>query len=234
VKREVPDVVCFQELCEKDIAFLSEALSLPLLGYAPRSDIELTPGERVIEGIGIFSRLKVKNVAVEYYSGDAGHLPRKSMADRSTYPLANHGLISVDLEKEGVLFRIATTHFTWTKDGRPNETQRKDMQELLRLLETKGEIVVVGDFNTSRGGEMFSALAARYTDNIPAHYATSIDVDMHRAGRERMEADARALGVPGHMVDGLFTTPTYHASNVRLERGISDHYAIVATISRAS
>ena len=34
------------------------------------------------------------------------------------------------------------------------------------------------------------------------------------------------------MVDGLFTTPAYKASDVKLVDGISDHMAIVAKINR--
>ena len=34
------------------------------------------------------------------------------------------------------------------------------------------------------------------------------------------------------MVDGLFTTPTYRALNVKLIDGISDHMAIVAEINK--
>ena len=39
----------------------------------------------------------------------------------------------------------------------------------------------------------------------------------------------RGLGL---MVDGLFTTPKYIASNVKLEPGVSDHMAIVANIEK--
>jgi hypothetical protein len=34
------------------------------------------------------------------------------------------------------------------------------------------------------------------------------------------------------MVDGLFTTPVYQTSNVKLVDGVSDHMAIVAEIHK--
>src|SRR3989344_53549 len=55
-------------------------------------------------------------------------------------------------------------------------------------------------------------------DNIPAEYKTSIDQNLHRV-----------KGIQ-FMVDSLFTTPTYKASNVKLVDGGSDHMAIVSDI----
>lgn len=97
-------------------------------------------------------------------------------------------------------------------------------QRLLpKLLETLGsfpELILAGDFNAPRGGEVFGTIAARYKDNIPPEYKTSIDGGLHRAGKLE------------YMVDGLFTTPQYIASKVRLIDGVSDHMAIVAEINR--
>lgn len=81
--------------------------------------------------------------------------------------------------------------------------------------------MLAGDFNAPRGGESFSAIAARYRDNIPPNYQTSIYAPLHRSGQD-LEL----------MVDGLFTTPGYRAENVELTSGMSDHYAIVADIEK--
>jgi hypothetical protein len=48
---------------------------------------------------------------------------------------------------------------------------------------------------------------------------TSIDPKLHRAGALQL------------MVDGLFTTPGYEASDVMLHTGVSDHCAITARIA---
>ncbi len=59
-----------------------------------------------------------------------------------------------------------------------------------------------------------------YTDNIPSCYTTSIDPHLHRAG---------ALDL---LVDVLFTTPKYRASDVRLVSGLSDHMAVAGNIEK--
>jgi hypothetical protein len=97
----------------------------------------------------------------------------------------------------------------------------------MQILGTMGEFVLGGDFNAPRGGEMFSVLSSAYTDNIPLQYKTSLDLTLHRAARER----GPQLG--DKMVDGLFSTPAYSVSDVRLVDGVSDHMAVVATISKS-
>ena len=93
------------------------------------------------------------------------------------------------------------------------------MQKIQSFI-NKEPFVLAGDFNAPRGGEIFSHIAERYTDNIPPHYTTSIDGTLHRAGP-----------IP-FMVDGLFTTPSYRAKGVHLEFGVSDHAAVAATIEK--
>ena len=93
------------------------------------------------------------------------------------------------------------------------------VKRLLACLEPEEEFTLCGDFNAPRGGEIFTALAMRYQDNIPLEYASSIDGNLHRKGP-----------LP-YMVDGLFTTPSYIASDVSLQSGVSDHCAILATVS---
>ena len=82
-----------------------------------------------------------------------------------------------------------------------------------------------GDFNAPRGGEIFSALATRWHDNIPGTYHTSLDLSLHKAGK----VDGERLATL--MVDGLFTTPGYRTSRVELVPGVSDHCAIVAEVA---
>jgi endonuclease/exonuclease/phosphatase family metal-dependent hydrolase len=129
-----------------------------------------------------------------------------------------------------VPYTIATTHFTWSPKGEANDDQRRDQAALFAILDSLGEFAFAGDFNAPRGKETFSKFAERYQDNIPPHYETSIDVTLHKTRNNPVE-NAR---VGKYMVDGLFTTPQYQASNVRLEFGISDHAAIIATIEKTA
>ncbi len=76
-------------------------------------------------------------------------------------------------------------------------------------------------------------IAAKYKDNIPAEYVWSLDMGLHRAANGGLQEGAAAQGLPGLMVDGLFSTPEYTISDVRMHDGISDHCAIVAQVTKA-
>jgi endonuclease/exonuclease/phosphatase family metal-dependent hydrolase len=91
---------------------------------------------------------------------------------------------------------------------------------MLGILKDKRQYVLCGDFNASRGGEIYKTLSQCMKDNVPLSYDTSIDPERHRIKGLRA------------MVDGLFTTPVYGVSDVRLHFGVSDHGALEAVVSR--
>lgn len=217
LKQEDADVVCLQEVMEYDLPRFESALGMKstFVGTTRLSG-EGTPG---VVGIGMLSRLPIRSQAIHHYAGTPGVIIDSDPTSVATrHETENRAVLAYDVENAGERYRIATTHFTWTPDGAPNDFQRADMQGLLRILDGLEGFVLCGDFNAPRGGEMFALLASRYADNIPLEYTSSIDGLLHRAG---------PLPV---MVDGLFTTPDYIASDVRLVSGVSDHCAIVATI----
>lgn len=215
-----PDIACIQEVLEFDIPRIAEALQSDSYQYAPMT-LYPREGKPVPQGIAIFSRLPAPATRVRYYRSAPDQLKIFDMTTlEKKYETEGAMLLIADVEKNGTPFRIITTHFTWTPDGQPDGFQRRDLAAMLPLLDAEGDFVLCGDFNAPRGGEIFSALAARYHDNIPTQYTTSLDKDLHRAGHL------------DRMVDGLFTTPGYGASDVALVPGISDHCAIVGTIVR--
>lgn len=212
------DVVCFQEVLRKD--FLRFRKEYRMRGaFAPMVKGRFFEGSHAWDtsGVALLSRFPILNVRSEYYPGRRAHIVEFSKKDRTT---VNHVLLTGEIKKDGERFVVGTTHFTWTPDGGADDLQRRNLKKLLAALKIFPEIILCGDFNAPRGGEIFSALAGRYTDNIPSRYATSIDPRLHRAGALR------------RMVDGLFTTPAYRASNVRLVKNVSDHCAIIARILR--
>lgn len=226
LQREAPDVVCLQEVREPD---------LPRFEAVLRGDSIFSPMMRhhsdnfsAVIGEAILSRFPMREKLSHYYVGTKDAVPNEELPHKQS----NHACTIVDIAFPEGNFRIVTTHFTWTPDGKPNDRQRADLRSLMGSTAALGEFVLVGDFNAPRGGEIFGKLSSHFTDNIPAKYTTSLDVNLHHAGRERLKADAEAMGVPGQMVDGLFTTPVYVASDVRLESGVSDHLAIVATLTK--
>ena len=230
LKAQMPEVLCLQELFEKDVDHIREILGGAEASFSPMMHYEDTRGGKSTIGVGIFSRLPVTATNVSYYVGDAASIVDFDRTNAETRHRTQYRcVLSCDVQKDGSLFRIATTHFTWTFRGVTDDFQREDMKSLLHILAAQGEFALSGDFNAPRmhegkPGEAFSMLANKYKDNIPANYTTSLDPDRHRAPLVE-QADK--------MVDGLFTTPAYVASDVALHAGVSDHCAITATITRS-
>jgi len=227
LQKEQADVVCLQEVDEKDMPLITKTIEAQSYAFSPmlRAAQEV---ERPVVGIGVFSHLPALRIDEYYYAGSRQELPEQThdMQPTDVECPGNEAVSVLDVQIDGNIYRIASTHFAWSPQGKATDRQRTDMQALLRVVSTLGEFVLCGDFNAPRGGEIWNELANRYQDNIPPEYKTSIDVNLHRAGKDRPQELA------DKMVDGLFTTPHYKASGVRLVSGVSDHMAVVATISR--
>lgn len=221
--RERPDVVCIQELMGPDCEYIADVTGATQYYFAPMSRIVDTEPDASF-GIGIFSHSHIITHGQEYYARTSNTIPESDPKNTNTYNNHNRMILWCDVAKDDSIFRIATTHFTWTPDGSASDEQRRDVSSLLKQLAQMGEFVLCGDFNAPRKmrdgtwGEIFSAIAEHYQDNIPTKYTTSIDGDLHRAGHIPL------------MVDGLFSTPAYRVSNVVLHNGVSDHCAITADI----
>lgn len=224
IKAHAPDVLCLQELMEHDCEDIAQAHGSTWHSFVPMSRLLAEhPGSRY--GLGVFSRAPVTDHGVRYYVQTHETLPETHPHDPATFNREHRMVLWGDVLAGDEVFRIATTHFTWTSNGAPDETQRRDVAALLSRLDGLGEFVLCGDFNAPRmrngePGEIFAAIAARYTDNIPHTYESSIDGSLHRAGP-----------IP-YMVDGLFSTPGYTVRDVALHTGVSDHCAITAHIER--
>lgn len=234
LKEVKPHVVCMQELVEADGDFFCKELWMQMPVYVPNTREKERSGSYSEHGVGLLCALPFSNVRKIYYDGDPSSVPVSDETDPDTFNNANRAIVSADIEHEGELMRIATTHFTWSPRGEATDLQRANAQKLLEASRTLGEHVLCGDFNAPRRapeghiGEIFSIFAKEYKDNIPEHYLTSIDLELHRASRQ-----GKAHEIADKMVDMLFATPAYKASNVQLISGVSDHCAIFAEISKA-
>lgn len=217
---EKPDVACLEEVLESDIPLLEKTLDATCL-FAPASR-RFLKGSGQIEGVGIFSRLPIKHSGREYYAGPGSFDAVLDMKDpRTIHQTRSCPLVWCEVKKGNTRFKIAATHFTWTPDGQADEFQREDMQALLRVLGELGELVLCGDFNAPRGGEIFDLLATRLTDNIPAEYTSSLDPELHR--KKPLEL----------MVDGIFSTAAHAVRDVERVNGLSDHCAFTASVERS-
>ncbi len=223
LKKLRPDVICLQEILEPDFEILKTDLKMtgffaPITrGFFSRRKEDMG---RATIGTAIFTKLTVKHADKFCYLKFSDSVPEHRENDMTTN---NWIFLYSTIIKGDQKYTIGTTYFIWTPDGKPSELQKKGLKSFLKFLEENfSEIVFCGDFNAPRGGEIFSAFASRYKDNIPLEYKTSIDPS-HKS---------YAILRENCMVDGIFSTSGYNIKNVVLHNGLSDHCAIVADIYR--
>ncbi len=223
------DVACLQEVYEADIPRLKETLGMGYVSFTPSMFIDTSRG-RMIEGEAVFSKTPFEEEVHHGYSGVVGSSYLYSL-DPDSWDKDKEGrsLSGGVVRKDGVVYRVLTTHLTWTEDGTPTETQLGAVRRMLDHLANEESFVLAGDFNAPRGRASFDLIASRYKDNIPAQYVTSMDPPRHRVAGTPAEKN-----LADKMVDGLFTTPEYEAKDVRLQFGVSDHAAIVAMIEKTA
>ncbi len=216
IQKENPDVICFQEVMQDKAQTIASAFGYFCL-FTPTTRHELVDDQW--EGIAILSRFAFYDINLHQYAG-----PSEIPAVFTKFPVSvlhqtrRYIVQLVELRIEDKIYRFANTHFTWSRDGQADDYQRQDVQKMLNYLKAYPSFVLSGDFNAPRGREIFSTIAECYKDNIPAHYETSLDKDLHRCGY-----------LP-YMVDGLFSTPDYKIRDVELVFGVSDHAAVRAVV----
>ena len=221
-----PEVLCLQEVFEDHLAYFSTYPFRAFLAATIRRTF--TTPQRGVFGIALVSKypfVKSSRWYLRDYHGDLCEFDDTSAT--TIYATYRYGVISADIQATD-LFRIATTHFTWTPNGLPTLEQSQDLTQLKTCLNAYGAHILVGDLNIPRGkNSLYERLATGYVDAIPSSYTGSIDVERHRLAHT-----THAQHLETNMVDYIFTTPQYRAENVRLEGGVSDHKAIVAEIYR--
>ncbi|MCL4208688.1 hypothetical protein KJZ63_03600 [Patescibacteria group bacterium] len=216
-----PEVVTLQEVFLSDVPKIEEALGMNGI-FIPMADVnyenEHLPA-RGLWGILHLTKLNVVEASYQYYYGVEEEIP-KFFANQDPNSM-NRVLVWQVVEKEGQFYRFATTHFTWSKDGQTIDLQKQTYQSMNEILKTFPDVILTGDFNAPRGREIFTNLSKSYTDNIPQDITTTIDNNLHKA-----KANIQFV------VDGCFTSGEYKASEVEVVDGVSDHMAVVATISK--
>ncbi|RJR14108.1 endonuclease/exonuclease/phosphatase family protein, partial [Candidatus Parcubacteria bacterium] len=110
------DVVCLQELMERDISRFKEIAGENFV-FAPMTRW-VKEGPPTVIGVGVFSPHPLKHSAAQYYHGSADILATfdETSIDTKAKTVSNPLLVA-DIEKEEVVYRIVTTHFSWTPDG---------------------------------------------------------------------------------------------------------------------
>ena len=217
VRALAPDILCLQEVVTPDLQQIRDATGLD---HCHHVEMAIHPDGNQPFGVAILARHPFTDTKTVVYAGDSnGQQLFDRTTDETKIATCRYVLPVAHVKIGETDFTVTTTHFPWTPDGEPRPFQTAAAESLVSKLGT-GPVILTGDFNAPRGGPIFAALAARWRDNIPALAKTSIDPDLHRAGALQL------------MVDGLFTSPEFTASDVRLVPGLSDHQGVSAMIAR--
>lgn len=217
LEREKPDVLCMQEVYQVDLPLFISKFAADYRYLQLSTVSEPNPYRKAtkgVEGIVIFSKLPINEFGSLYYES----VPADVTVLDSRPEGSRRGLIWIDVEQGGKIYRIATTHFTWSWKGEVTSLQRNDMKNLLQNLSTVMPSLLCGDFNAPRGNQIFDTLASHFVDTIPVEVTTTIDQRLHRV-----------TGIQ-FVVDGFFTAAGYTASDVRVVDGVSDHCALVGLL----
>lgn len=220
-----PDTICLQEVPDFFVEELAKSgwnTSFAPMLIRERDDFSY------VEGVAIVSK-HLLTTAADYYYKSADTIVVQKMRDHTT--CAHPVLFAMISISGGETYHVATTHCIVTMDGRPDEHQRIGVEKMLSILSSKPPHVLCGDFNIPRGhNELYDTICQTYTDRIPHSYSSSLDKNLHMLGPK-----ADMLSEPifeEYMVDYIFTQQPYTATGVTLQFRVSDHAAILATISK--
>lgn len=216
IATHLPDIVCLQEVFEKDCARLAAVgdydVKYAISALMPEGSKGNTSPRSW--GIAVLTRGLVHRQTLTYYSDD----PRIRIFKQSNDP--RRLVLMTELEHEGRFYRIGTTHFTWSRNGQATDDQREDFARLKQVLLSYPHYVLCGDFNSPRGRELF----ARFTDelslvdHLPVDVKSTLDPKFHRVPALELA------------VDTVFSTPDYRITQVEVLDGLSDHKGILARI----
>ncbi len=210
------DVICLQEVPENKITYLESALNASSLFLRTTFRTDPETGVESVYGLAIFVRhgLMVGCDAQVYHYAAPDDIP---------FP-ADRALLFAIIEKDDVRYHVGNTHFTWTHNGDVTDQQLLDLEALFGVIDDHigDRLILCGDFNAPRGRMTWDMLASRYRDNIPKLVDTTLDQTYHRAAPIFL------------VVDGMFTSRHYVASDVELEDGVSDHMLITGKITCVS
>jgi endonuclease/exonuclease/phosphatase family metal-dependent hydrolase len=184
IKKEKPDVLCLQEVFYDDISKYEEVTGKKSFFkpacYFPT--YESGGKESKLFGSAIFADdFTLKDFM--YIVGDENNIPHFSKAKIPEIERNNTNVVLLwaDVKFKEEIFRIATTHFTWTPNGKFTKYQREDIEKLVLVLKNKlKEFVLVGDLNAPRKSGSFEMLSKEFKDNIPENYDSSLDPEIHR------------------------------------------------------
>lgn len=211
---ELPGVFCVQEILKSTFDMLCAEENLR--GYfAPMTSLADDGSADRQQGVAILTDQPCFLREIQYYENFTEDYP--AMAGRNDRPRVV--LLTVGVGAGDDALTVATTHFTWTPDGKASDEQRVNLESLLELIDTYPSLVLCGDFNAPRGGEIHQKLSQKLRDTVPLDIKSTLDPEKHRCWNP-------------FVVDGIFVTPDLLAHETSVVSGVSDHCALVLDVSR--
>lgn len=227
ITREQPDCICLLEAPENFMTTLTTLGYQSVFAFMQKRSAE---GIESNEGVIFASRYPYAHHTNNYYEIGTKETPQE-IGGRFVHTTFPYIFASISHPTEGKVF-VATTHFIVTADGLADADQTAGLKAILAHLHTEAPHVLCGDFNLPRGvNTLYPLITNEYTDTIPPHYTSSLDRTLHRLGAS---LNLNAPIFDKYIVDYIFTKPPYHAENVRLQFGVSDHAAVIADIVRTT
>ncbi len=221
LEEENPDVVCLQEVMEKEVEIISNELGLyksfVAFAFLDKGWEEDANGDKW--GVAILSKEKPVSINSCLYKGD-GVLKNYTRAkwDENSHKIISRYVLLSEFKNNDESMFIGTTHFTYTPDGEPDIFQIESLNKLLKITERYENLFLCGDFNIPRGNELYNELKEVFVDNIPVEYDSSLDPELHRIkGLKRM-------------IDYAWSKGCVAVENVSLKCGVSDHCAVLANV----
>ncbi len=226
------DVVCLQEVFEKDLEEFKVIPNIHILYSAQRNRKSIIKDIYYNEGCVMITKLSIEDSGEFYYHGSSD-IPSNFISGsaehiRRTESRSLQWIKVKDNERK--TFTIMNTHFTWTDDGLINDFQKNDYQILHKKMSEFDDVIICGDFNMPRDrNELYKMfLEDGYVDHIPQNIITSIDVNIHERGQHLIIGKI----LQHTMVDYVFSTSNFTAKNFKHHHGLSDHFGIEIEIKK--
>lgn len=212
------DVVCLQEVFGVDILEIAGMLGMEY-HFVPTMHISASNKYNIPTrgdwGVALLTKVPHTPFEHHFYKG-AGTVPdfvEPNSGDRV--------IVITQVRKGQEKYHVATTHFTWSGNGEVTSEQLQDFGSFAEVVKKLPPHVMCGDFNSPRGGEMFSRFLELYKDALPATVSTTIDGSLHYAGNLEL------------VVDTFFYQAPLQAKVTLVSEGVSDHKALTAEITLA-
>lgn len=233
---ELPDVLCLQDFRLSLFCYLAP---FPHFEFMPMTN-HLIFGKRELVGIVIASRYPLTLVNREFTWGD-GHIrdlmgidnnntriKPYQVTDRLILQTEARCFLAATVQKEGLQWRIATTHGFWTRGGTLTSEQRESTQRLcecaLKDAHKHGGTILLGDLNLDTEGEILRVFAMHGAKDHPPSEITTTLAPSHPAAKFGAKPD-RVMVWPNDL--GQYP---YHPARVVIDFSSGSDHGMLCTI----